>query len=31
MSLPPITSAIFLIAYSFWQNMGVWEEYLRYL
>jgi hypothetical protein len=28
MSLPPVT-AVFLIVKSFWQNVGVSEEYLR--
>jgi hypothetical protein len=31
MGLPPVTSAVFLIANKLWQNVGVSEEYLRYL
>jgi hypothetical protein len=31
MRLPPVTSAVFLIAKSFWYNVGVLEEYLRRL
>jgi hypothetical protein len=31
MGLPPITSAAFIIAKSFWKNVGVSEEYLRCL
>jgi hypothetical protein len=31
MGLPPITSAVFLIAKKIWYNVGVSEEYLRYL
>jgi hypothetical protein len=31
MGLPPVTSAVFLIASWFWKNVGVSEEYLRYL
>jgi hypothetical protein len=27
----PVTSAVFLIANKFWYNVGVSEEYLRYL
>jgi hypothetical protein len=30
MGLPPV-NAVFLIAKSYWYNVGVSEEYLRYL
>jgi hypothetical protein len=29
--LPPVTSAVFLIAQVLWYNVGVSEEYLKYL
>jgi hypothetical protein len=31
MALPPVTSVVFLIANKFWLNVGVSEEYLKYL
>jgi hypothetical protein len=31
MGLPLVTSAVFLTAKKFWQNVGVWEEYPRCL
>jgi hypothetical protein len=31
MGLPPFKSAVFLITNKFWENMGVSEEYLRWL